>query len=95
MWQLNEIVVPRVNTHWEDIAYTSLRYDIPEVDGIKAKHKDDPRMCCQELFKDWLSTEHGVSPKTWKKFLDQLKKVSQLTASVEDIMEAMKQLEDD
>ena len=93
MWQLNEIVVQRVMACWEDIAYTSLRYDIPVVEGIKAKHKDDPRMCCQELFKDWLSTEHGVSPKTWKKFLDQLTKVPQLTKSVEDIMEAMNQLD--
>ena len=89
MWQLNKIVVPQVMAHWEDVAYTSLHYDIPTVDGIIAKHKGDPKKCCQELFKDWLSTDRGVGPKTWKVLLKQLKEVSELTASVEKITEQL------
>ena len=89
MWQLNKIVVPLVMAHWEDVAYTSLHYDIPTVEGIKTTHNGNPKQCCQELFKDWLSTDHGVRPSTWKNFLEQLKEVSELTASVEKIREQL------
>ena len=72
--------------HWEDVAYNSLHYDIPKVEGIEAKHKGVPKKCCQELLKDWLSTDHGVGPKTWETLLKQLKEVPELTASVENIV---------
>ena len=87
MWKLNTIVVPQIMAHWEDVAYSSLRYDIPKVKGIKEKHKDDPRKCCRELFIDWLSTENGINPKTWETLLKQLKEVPDLAASVESIAE--------
>ena len=83
MWQLNKIV-PLIMAHWEDVAY-SLHYDIPIVDGIDAKQKGDPKKCCQQLLKDWLSTDHGVGPKTWDTLLKQLKEVPELTASVVNI----------
>ena len=70
--------------HWEDVAY-SLHYDIPTVDGIDAKQKSDPKKCCQQLLKDWLSTDHGVGPKTWDTLLKQLKEVPELMASIEII----------
>ena len=85
MWQLNKFVVPQIKAHWEDVAYNSLHYDIPIVDGIKEKHKNDPKKCCQELLKDWLSTDRGVGPRTWETLLKQLKEVPELTASVENI----------
>ena len=85
MWQLNKIVVPLIMAHWEDVAYSSLHYDIPTVDGIDTKHKSDPKKCCQQLLKDWLSTDHGVGPKTCDTLLKQLKEVPELTASIENI----------
>ena len=87
MWKLNTIVVPLIVAHWEDVAYSSLRYDIHKVNEIKGKHKDDPRKCCRELFIDWLSTENGINPKTWETLLKQLKQVPDLAASVESITE--------
>ena len=85
MWQLNKIVVPLIMAYWEDVAYNSLHYDIPTVDGIEAKHNKDPKKCCQELFKHWLNTNSRVGPKTWETLLKQLKEVPELTASLEKI----------
>jgi len=89
MWKLTKIVVPQIMAHWEDVAYTSLHYGIPAVEAIEAKHKGDPKKCCQDLLKDWLSTENGVGPKTWEVLLKQLKEVPELAASVEHIMKQL------
>ena len=35
------------------------------VNAIKLKNNDNPKKCCKDIFKDWLSTDHGVGPKTW------------------------------
>ena len=83
MWQVSEIVVPLIMAHWRDVAYNSLYYDIPTVKRIDATHNGDPRKCCLKLFIDWLSTNHGVGPKTWETLLKQLKEVPELNASVE------------
>ena len=85
MWQLNQFVVPQIKAHWEDVAYNSLHYDYPIVDAIGEKHKNDPKKCCLELLKDWLSTDRGVGPKTWETLLKQLKEVKVLIASVEEL----------
>ena len=89
MWQLNKFVVPLIMAHWEDVAYNSLHYDIPTVDGIEGKHKNDPKKCCQELLKHWLSTDSRVSPKTWETLLKQLTEVPELAASIEKIIEQL------
>ena len=89
MWQLNKFVVPLIMAHWEDVAYNSLHYDIPTVDGIGAKHKNDPKKCCQELLKHWLITDSGVGPKIWQTLLKQLEEVPELATSVEKIMEQL------
>ena len=85
MWNLYEIVVPQIMAHWEEVAYVSLRYKISTVQGIEASCKADPKKCCQALFKNWLTTSNGISPKTWETLLKQLQKVEELTASVEEI----------
>ena len=43
MWQVNNMVVPLIMAYWEDVAYNSLHYDIPTVEGIDVKHKSDPK----------------------------------------------------
>ena len=86
MWQLNKIVVPIVMAHWKDVAYNSLHFDIHEVEAIEAKHNNS-REFCRELLKDWLTTNNGITPKTWQTLLKQLKEVEELAASVEKIEE--------
>ena len=90
---LFEFVVPQIKAHWEDVAYTALRYDIPIVDGIQKKHLNDIKKCCQEMFKIWLTTPHGVEPKTWSTLLAQLKKVEELVTGTEVIEKALKNLQ--
>ena len=85
MWMVNKFIVRQIMSYWEDVAFNSLHYDIPAVKGIEAKHKGDPEKCCKELFKDWLSTENGIGPKTWETLLKQLKEVDELAASIDKI----------
>jgi len=49
--------------YWEDVTF-ALHCKVLAVAGIREKCLVDPKKCCQELYKDWVSTENGVSPKT-------------------------------
>ena len=91
MGDLNKIVIPKTQVEWEDIAY-ALCYEIGTVRGIRAKHNNNPRKCCKELFEDWLSTDHGVGPKTWLTLLDKLKEIEILTAATDEIMDDLKEI---
>ena len=51
MAELLTIVIPLIQAEWEDVAFI-LRFDIPMVDAIGAKHNNDPRKCCREVLKD-------------------------------------------
>ena len=92
MCDLNKIVVPKVSAEWEDIAF-ELGYEISVVKQIGAKHKEDPKKCCKELFKDWLGTNNGVKPKIWETLLDKLKEIEDLHSITEDIMEKLIQMD--
>ena len=90
MGDLLEFVVPQIKAHWKNVAYIALRYDIPTVKGIQKKHLNDVEMCCQEMFEIWLTTSHGIKPKTWSTLLAQLKKVEELVAVTEVIEKRLK-----
>ena len=87
---LNIFVIPVAAAYWESIAY-SLDYDVPAVDAIRQNHRN-VEGCCRKLFEDWLTTGHGVEPKTWSKLLHQLRKDKNLTSVTEVIEENLKQL---
>ena len=89
MAMLCEFVVPEITAQWEYVAYTALNHDITTVENIKAKHKSDNRESCMEMFKVWLTTEHGIKPKTWSTLLSQLRKVEDLTSAIERIKEKL------
>ena len=40
---------------------------------------------CRKLFEDWLTTGQGCTPKTWETLLQRIKRVSELSAAVEEI----------
>ena len=81
-----EIVVPRIASHWEEVAY-ALRYEIYIVQAIKQKHFGDPKRCCMELLIDWLTTDHGVSPKTWSTLLKAIGDIEELVSIKQEIIE--------
>ena len=83
MWELIKIVIPNVKAKWEYVAY-SMEYNIATVMEIKKDCRDD-KECCETLFEDWLSTDHGAAPKTWSTLLQRIKDVDSLAAAVDDI----------
>ena len=89
---LVKFVIPQAKAFWEDIAYGVLNYDISVVQAIKRNHQNDVKGCCQELFEDWLTTEHGIKPKTWSTLLNQLGEVEDLKCITEMIREKLCQL---
>ena len=91
MADINNIVIPRIKAEWEDVAF-ALRYKIATVKAINEKHNGNPKKCCRELFIDWLSTGHGVYPKTWSTLLDKLKEVEELAAATEEIINELEKL---
>ena len=94
MFDLLKIVIPKIINEWEYIA-EALRYDLPTIRAIKEKGGDDPKKCCRELFKDWLTTNNGAKagPKVWSTLLNVLEQVDEISADViEDIIVKVKQL---
>ena len=59
---LNMIVVPKINSEWEDVAY-ALHYDIATVKSIQSNCNCNTIKCCKELFKNWLITNNGTGPR--------------------------------
>ena len=83
MWDIISIVIPGINAKWNYVAY-SMQYSISAVDAF-AKNSSNTGESCLNLFKDWLSTPHGVAPKTWRTLLDRIKAVDGLQAEAEKI----------
>ena len=91
MGDLNKIVIPKIEAEWEDVAFV-LDYDITTVNSINKKCNDNPRMCCKELFKDWLSTDHGAGSRTWSTLLGKLNEVDELAAANKEIKDEFRKL---
>ena len=64
MDDLQQIVIPKIMTNWEEIA-ESLRYEDEDIEAIKQNGRGDAKKCCREFFKDWRKSGHGTGPKTW------------------------------
>ena len=92
MYYLNKIVIPKVLTKWEDIAY-ELDYEVSTVQHIRNKHKANEKKCCIELFEDWLTTENGAKPKIWQTLLDKLKEIEELHTVTDDIIENLNKMD--
>ena len=84
MFDLKRFVIPKIAADWEDVARL-LRYDNSTINSIGNKCCYDPESCCRELFEDWLTTSHGIAPKTWSTLLQKIKQVSDLMSAVEEI----------
>ena len=83
MWHIISIAIPRIKAKWDYVAY-SMGYGIPAVSAFE-KDSRDSEQSCLNLFKDWLCTQNGVTPKTWRTLLDRIKAVDGLQTAAEDI----------
>lgn len=92
MWELIKIVVPRIHAEWKSLAYC-MRYDIGEVESFK---EESSKACTVSLLANWLSTNHGPTPKTYKTLLQHIKRIDDLVAVSKEIeMELIKALGED
>ena len=82
MWDLINIVIPKVKASWENLAY-SMGYSVNAVRGFERDSRYLDEQCCK-LFEDWLTTGQGCTPKTWQTLLQRIKQVDDLTAAVEE-----------
>ena len=86
---LLKIVIPKVATHWDTLAYY-LDFEISSVELIKEKYFNNPEKCCKEVFIRWLNSKEGISPKTWEVLLNALKEITDLIAVTEQIEKELK-----
>ena len=83
MYELIEIVIPKIKAEWETLAY-SMRYQPSDVKGFRGDSQDF-QQCCKELFINWITTDHGPKPKTYQTLLNHIKKIENLLAVSESI----------
>ena len=81
---LVEFVVPNVAAHWEILAYF-LGFDTSRVHVIGEKCFKDTEKCCRELLIRWVSSNEGISPKTWEVLLKTMSDIIELRAVAEQI----------
>ena len=89
MYELTEIVIPKIMTEWETLAYC-MRYEPSDVIGFRADSRD-LKQSCKELFINWITTDHGPKPKTYQTLLNYIKKIKNLAASLDAIKEKLLQ----
>ena len=83
MWELIDIVIPKIQAEWETLAFC-MRYKPEETASFKEDGKDLQK-CCENLFKNWITTGHGPTPKTYQTLLNHIKKIDRLSAVSEEI----------
>ena len=81
---LCEIVVPRIAAKWYTVA-DYLEYELEFKELIDKQCNHNLMNCCVKLLEDWLTSNRGVSPKTWSKLIETLRKIRPLIAATERI----------
>ena len=84
MKNLHQLVVLNVATEWKTIA-DYLEFKLPMINIIEEKCRYDPVKCCTELFRQWLSSDYGIGPKTWSTLIKTLKQIGQLSMVTNEI----------
>jgi len=82
---LHEVVVPRIAAHWSLVA-DYLDYELEYKQMIMKKGQNDPMGCCVILLEDWLTSNRGVSPKSWTKLIEVLKEIKSLSGTIEKVV---------
>ena len=84
MRPLTRFVIPRIAFMWKTVA-DFLDYEINTIEAIAEKYRGDPYNCCDGLFRDWISTDRGVTPKTWTTLMTRLKEIGQLAMAISEM----------
>ena len=76
MKDLNKLVLDKIAPDWKKMA-DSLDFDIPVIRSIEKRCLKDDIECCDHVLRDWISSDHGLQPKTWNTFLTALQDTKQ------------------
>ena len=90
MWDIISIVFPEIRGEWKFVAY-SMRYSPLDVRAFESD-SCDLKGSCLNLFTDWLTTNRGITPKTWRILIERIKAVGELQKAAETIEEKVKKL---
>ena len=84
MKYIRTLVIPKVSFCWKTIA-DYLEYPSAKRREIDERQRGDPDKCCAELMEDWLTSDRGVTPKTWCKLVPVLKDITELSSATHSI----------
>ena len=87
----HKFVICRVTSDWRKVA-ESLEFDIQRIKLIEKKCTNNPLDCCDELFCDWLSSDHGLKPISWETLITALKDIQKFQATTADIENDIKSI---
>ena len=89
MKMIRKLVIPKISSHWESVA-SSLELDKNHIALVKEKCRGDQKKCCVEMIENWISSDKGLSPKTWPVLLQALSQTSpELAVVASDIKETV------
>ena len=86
---LYKIVIPKISAHW-DVVLANLEYDLAFKQELDRKYRGNPRECCTALLEDWISSNRGISPKTFTKLLEVLCTINDIAPFMRDIVDSLK-----
>ena len=81
---MHKLIIPRVSYCWRKLA-DYLDYPVEKKREIEERQRGDPYKCCAELMEDWLTSDRGVTPKTWHTLVSVIKEVAELKSSAKSI----------
>ena len=81
---MHKVIIPKVSYCWRKLA-DYLEYPLEKKKEIEERQHGDPYKCCAELMEDWLSSDQGVTSKTWHTLVSVLRDVEELSSSVNSI----------
>ena len=79
-------MIPRIAPNWSLVA-DYLEYEVEDKKLIREKCHHDPLKCCVELLENWLSTDKGVSPKSWSTSIEVLRQIKSLASMPQKIVQ--------
>ena len=89
MKHLHQLVIPNIAAEWKTVA-DYLDFTLLLIKTIEQQCRNDPIKCCTELFREWLSSDYGVGPKTWSTLIKTLKEITQLSTVTKEIEQKVK-----
>ena len=90
MKQLLTIVVPRIATEWDKVAH-HLELHICTIIYIQQHYGNNPEKCCCHMLEEWISTDQGLTPKSWSTLLSVFKQIKALTKTSGEIKNDLQQ----